>query len=95
MELLRALIETVQSDPDITTAGMLERWRHDEQGKHLGKLAASEVPAEDEFDPEAELRDCLEQLAAAGRRDRVDYLMEKQRINPLTDEEKAELRQLN
>jgi DNA primase len=95
VDLLHDLIETVQSDPDITTAGMLERWRHDEQGKHLGKLAASEVPAEDEFDPEAELRDCLEQLAAAGRRDRVDYLMEKQRINPLTDEEKAELRQLN
>ena len=95
VDLLHDLIETVQSDPDITTAGMLERWRHHEQGKHLGKLAASEVPAEDEFDPEAELRDCLEQLAAAGRRDRVDYLMEKQRINPLTDEEKAELRQLN
>ena len=95
VDLLHDLIETVQSDPDITTAGMLERWRHDEQGKHLGKLAASEVPTVDEFDPEAELRDCLEQLAAAGRRDRVDYLMEKQRINPLTDEEKAELRQLN
>ena len=95
VDLLHDLIETVQSDPDITTAGLLERWRHDEQGKHLGKLAASELPAEDEFDPEAELRDCLAQLAAAGRRDRVDYLIEKQRVNPLTDEEKAELRQLS
>ena len=94
VDLLQDLIETVQTDPDISTAGLLERWRHDEQGKHLGKLAAAELPAEDEFDPEAELRDCLEQLAAAGRRDRVDYLIEKQRVNPLTDEEKAELRQL-
>jgi len=93
--LLQDLIETVQSEPNITTAGMLERWRHDEEGRHLGKLAAVEMPDEEEFDPREELSACLDQLALAGRRERIDFLIEKQKLNPLTDDEKSELRQIN
>jgi DNA primase len=95
VELLHDLIETVQEEPNITTAGLLERWRHDEKGRHLGKLAALEVPEEDDFDAAAELAACLDQLALAGRRERVDFLIEKQKLSPLTDEEKSELRQLH
>ncbi len=94
IDLLRDLIETAQQEPNITTAGLLERWRHDEQGRHLGKLAAVEVPGDEEFDPAAELADCLEQLALAGRRERIDFLIEKQRVKPLDESEIAELRQL-
>jgi len=94
IDLLHRLIETVQNEPNITTAGLLERWRHDDQGRHLGKLAAVEVPGDDGFDPAAELRECLDQLAVAGRRERVDFLIEKQRINRLSEDEIAELRQL-
>ena len=95
VELLQQLIETVQKEPNITTAGLLERWRHDEDGRHLGKLAAIELPGDEDFDPGAELHDCLAQLATAGRRARVDLLIEKQRVNQLSDEEKAELRTLS
>ena len=95
IDLLHDLIETVQDEPNITTAGLLERWRHDEQGRHLGKLAAVEVPADDDFDPAAELGDCLEQLALAGRRERIDFLIEKQRVKSLDEDEIAELRQLS
>jgi DNA primase len=95
VDLLHDLIETVQAEPNITTAGLLERWRHDEGGRHLGKLAAAEVPEEEDFDAAAELAACLDQLALAGRRERIDFLIEKQRLSPLSDEEKAELRQLN
>jgi DNA primase len=95
IDLLHDLIETVQAEPNITTAGLLERWRHSEHGRHLGKLAAVEVPDEEDFDPGLELVACLQQLAAAGRRERIDFLIEKQRLTSLTDEEKAELRQLN
>jgi DNA primase len=94
IDILQELIETVQADPNISTAGLLERWRHDDQGRHLGKLAAVELPLEEEFDPESELGDCLNQLAHAGRRERIDFLIEKQKLNPLTDEEKSELRQI-
>jgi hypothetical protein len=30
----------------------------------------------------------------AGRRDRIDVLIEKEKLNPLTDEDKSELRQI-
>jgi len=95
IDLLHQLIETVQEEPNITTAGLLERWRHDEEGRHLGKLAAVEMPSDEDFDPAAELHDCLAQLATAGRRARVDLLIEKQRVNNLSDEERAELRSLS
>jgi len=95
VELLHDLIETVQEEPNITTAGLLERWRHDDEGRHLGKLAAVEVPQEEDFDPAAELEACLDQLALAGRRERVDFLIEKQKLSSLTDDEKSELRQLH
>ena len=95
VELLHDLIETVQEEPTITTAGLLERWRHDDEGRHLGKLAAIEVPQEDDFDPAAELEACLDQLVLAGRRERVDFLIEKQRLSSLSDDEKSELRQLH
>ncbi|MDH3551507.1 MAG: DNA primase [Gammaproteobacteria bacterium] len=95
VDLLRDLIETVQKEPNITTAGLLERWRHDDKGRHLGKLAANEVPHEEDFDPAAELEACLDQLALAGRRERIDFLIEKQRLSSLSDDEKSELRQLH
>jgi DNA primase len=95
IDLLQDLIETVQVEPNITTAGLLERWRHDEQGRHLGKLAALEVPDDEDFDAGEELAACLEQLAVAGRRERIDLLIEKQRLSQLSDEERAELRQLS
>ena len=93
-ELLRALIETVHNEPNITTAGLLERWRNHEQGRHLGKLAAAAIPVDDEFDPVAELTACLAQLALARRKERVDFLIEKQRDTGLSGDEKAELRTL-
>ena len=93
-DLLRALIETAQAEPTISTAGLLERFRHDEQGRHLGKLAASELPADDEFDAAAELGECLDQLAQAGRKERVEFLIEKQRVSGLSEDEKSELRSL-
>ncbi len=91
VDLLAALIETVQAEPNITTAGLLERWRQDEKGRHLGKLAAANVPEDDEFDPAAELAECLQQLAIAGRKERIEFLIEKQRVTGLSDDEKSEL----
>lgn len=93
-DLLRDLIETVQAEPNISTAGILERWRNHEQGKHLGKLAATEVPDSEDFDAAAELADCLRLLAQSGARDRIDFLIEKERLGSLSADEKEELRGL-
>ena len=93
-DLLQSLIETVQAEPNITTAGLLERYRQDDQGRHLGKLAASEMPMDDDFDAAAELADCVGQLAMAGRKERITFLIEKQTLSGLSDDEKAELQEL-
>ena len=74
--------------------GLLERFRHDEQGRHLGKLAAVELPEDEDFDAAAELAECIDQLVLAGRKERIDFLIEKQKLSGLSDAEKAELRQL-
>ncbi len=94
VDLLVRLIETVHDEPNINTAGLLERFRHDEEGRHLGKLAATEVPDDPNFDAAAELEQCVVQLETSRRRERIDLLIKKQRVEPLTDEEKAELRGL-
>jgi len=94
-ELLIRLIETIQAEPNITTAGLLERFRHDDEGRHLGKLAAVEIPGEDEFDAAAELDQCLDQLKLAARKERIDFLIKKQRDSSLSADEIAELRQLH
>jgi DNA primase len=93
-ELLRDLIETVQAEPTMTTAGLLERWRTHEEGRHLGKLAAVQLPVSDDFDATAELQQCMAQLALAGQRERVDFLIEKERLSTLSEAERSELREL-
>lgn len=93
-ELLRDLIETVQSEPNMTTARLLERWRTHEEGRHLGKLAAVELPVSEDFDAAAELEQCIAQLKLAGKRERVDFLIEKERLRVLSDAERNELREL-
>jgi DNA primase len=92
-DLLREIIETLQAEPNMTTAGILERWRNREEGRHLGKLAAVEVPDDDDFDAVAELEHSLEQLAVFGQRERVDNLIEKERLSELSEAERTELRE--
>lgn len=92
--LLRILVETVRGEPNITTAGLLERFRNHEEGRYLGRLAGTEIPPDDEFDPAPELAECLRRLALDGNREKINFLIEKQRHSSLTDAEKWQLREL-
>jgi len=94
-DLLRELIETVQAEPNITTAGLLERFRNDPEGQHLGKLTLIELPDTEDFDAAAELVHCIAQLSLSARRERIDFLIEKQRLGGLSSSEKNELRNLS
>ncbi len=94
VRLLRSLIETVQGEPNISTAGLIERYRNDDEGRHLGQLATTEVPGGEDFDTAAELTACITQLAQAAARERIDFLIEKQKVNSLSDDERLELREL-
>ena len=93
-ELLHDLVESIQSEPNMTTAGLLERFRNHEEGQHLGKLATVEVPSTEDFDGAAELDDCVAHLLKSTRSERIGNLIEKQRLDTLTAAEKDELREL-
>jgi len=94
-DLLRDLIETVQAEPSMSTGGLLERYRNHPEGQHLGKLVTVELPESDDFDAAAELAECITQLESMARKERMDFLIEKQRLKTLRDIEKDELRALS
>ena len=93
VELLRNLIETVQTEPNITTAGVLEHWRHNAEGRHLGKLAAQDIPNDDEFDAGAEFAECLNTLTRMGRRKYFRKRIKEQPVSEWSDEDRAEFKQ--
>ena len=90
-EILKKLIQTIQKKPDINTAGLIEVWRNDAEGKFLGQLASKELPGNDEFNAQAELNDCLTQLNKSYTKTRVTSLINKQRNENLSNDEKKEL----
>ena len=57
-------------------------------------MVPAAVAMDEEFDAGAELQECLQQLATAGRKERIEFLIEKQRVTGLNDDEKSELQQL-
>ncbi len=68
--LLRRLLETVRAEPQITTAGLIERYRDDPEGRHLDRLAAVEL-LDDEAAAAAVLRDSIQHIVAAEERRRA------------------------
>jgi DNA primase len=94
MELLLALLEDVAGSPNLTTGGLLERWRDHEAWPHLQKLAATEMMATEEV-ALAELQDCLERLEEERIRRRHEELFEISREGPLSPEQRAELNSLH
>ena len=93
-EILRKLIQTIQKKPDINTAGLIEFWRNDSEGKFLGQLASKELPKNDEFNAQAELNDCLIQLNKSYIKTRITSLIDKQRNEDLSSDERKELNEL-
>ena len=91
VQLLYELIKTSKNEPKITTAGLIERWRDDKEGKHLGKLAAMELPEHEDFNAIEELKNCINQLMVLANRKRILALIEKEKQALITDKEKTEL----
>jgi DNA primase len=89
--LLRQVLEVAAAQPQISTAGLMERFRHDPAGRHLGQLATA-APLDDEDAASKVLRGCVERIVAAYRRERLSTLLE--RGNSLSDAERAEAREL-
>jgi len=94
MDLLLELLEVARSRPEITTGGLLERWRENSAQRHLLRLASSEMLTSSEAAPGV-LGDTLREiLRREGPERRTERLLEKARSSELSDAEKEELRRL-
>ena len=94
VEILKKLVTTIQEKPQITTAGLIELWRDDPEGKFLGQLAISELPENEDFNAKDELQDCLHQIMRDNHKARIAHLINKQSNNELASDEKKELNDL-
>ena len=90
-ELLRRLLETVSENIDITTAGLLERFRNDPEGQHLGRLASAQLLDDGEVVSQI-LKDSLERIVQNYRKERLGALHVKGQS--LESQERAELEEL-
>jgi len=92
--LLMELLEICRSNPDIGTAGLLERWRERPEHPHLLALAANDLLISEEAAPVV-IGDTLRQIVRrAGPERRTETLIAKARAEGLSPQEKQELRDL-
>ncbi len=69
-DLLRRLLDMIRDNPRIRSATLLERFRDDPEGRHLGRLAAI-APLDDEDAAPAVLADSLDRLIREHREKKV------------------------
>ncbi len=93
MALFRQVLGQLQEAPVASTAALLERFRGSEHEATLARLAVWEHPALAQ-DVATEFSGVLEQLRRTQTHQRTERLLQKQRLDGLSGEEKAELARL-
>ncbi|MGI9301936.1 MAG: DNA primase [Gammaproteobacteria bacterium] len=92
--LLMKLLETLQSDPHLTPAGIVERFRDSENHDHLLQLMAWRPPRPDLDLLETEFKDVMARLSGLNDERRTEALLRKARADGLDATEKKELQAL-
>jgi len=87
------LVETIRLNPHMNCAGILERWRGTENGKHLAKLAQQSISLDDEG-IQLEFLDVLQWLVKQRRNQRAEQLLAKSKLGTISEEEKRELKEV-
>ncbi|WP_225765136.1 DNA primase [Stenotrophomonas sp. Marseille-Q4652] len=93
IELLIELLELVQQRPEITTGAVLEHFTGREEQAALHKLAAIELPGDEQAWAQ-ELHDAMLQMEKQLLQQRLEELQAKQLQQGLDDTDKYELREL-
>ena len=88
--LLHRLLETVVENPDIVPAQLLERFRDDSEGRHLGRLLDN-APLDAEDAAVAVLQEMLQRIVVEAKKRRLQALVSR---SSLSSEERAEIRQI-
>jgi len=92
-DLLFKLLETLQQQPHLTTASLVEHWRDDASYQHLMTLANwnHEIPEEileDEF------LSAFGKINVSTSKQQMQFLLDESKKRPLTTDEKHQLKQL-
>ncbi len=93
MPLFRMLLGLIKSSPKINTASIIEHFRDSEHKHSISRLAAWRHSAL-EHDIVAEFQGVLTQIHRTAVREKIDTLLQKEKISGLTSAEKAELAKL-
>ena len=91
IELLMRILEITRDNPQINTGGLLERFREDPNGRHLGELAKEPALDDAEAAPRV-LLDSLGRIVANHRKERLSLLLGRR--SELNEDEEAELKTL-
>jgi DNA primase len=93
MSVLRSVLAELSASPNLSSAMLLERFRGAEHEKTINALFSEEVLFKDENEL-SDFQQAIERLQQQVNNQRLDELLHKSKIMPLTQEEKQELRQL-
>jgi DNA primase len=94
VEVLRELLDTLQSQPALHTAQLLERWRDQPLAERLARLAAEPALLADEKAAGDEMITAVKKLAQGTAGAELDALIEKERNGGLDASERTRLREL-
>lgn len=94
ISLYAEILETLRSNPNITTAGILERWQGRQEEIHLLRLIASRDVYLDPSAAQHEFQDAIARLLAQRNEARFEMLRLKAQTEGLDSQEKTEFSQL-
>ncbi|HEX5314379.1 MAG TPA: DNA primase [Gammaproteobacteria bacterium] len=92
--LLAEVVETLRTDPHLTTAGVLEHWRDRPEASLLGRLASRDPLIDGDEALAAEYRKVLADLVRTGREAEIRQLREAATLRDLDQTERERLRRL-
>jgi DNA primase len=93
-EVLRELLDALQTQPALHAAQLLERWRDQPLGERLARLAAETPMLEDEQPAGDELVTAVRELARAASEAELTGLIAKEQQSQLSDAERQRLVEL-
>jgi DNA primase len=89
--LLAKLIETIEESPHINAAAILDRWRNTKHEASIVSLMQWQPESDDDVMLAREIKDCLRQIRKQAYGKKLEYLLQKERINGLDDLDKRDL----
>ncbi len=89
--LLAKLIETIEESPHINAAAILDRWRNTQHEASIVSLMKWQPKSDDDAMLAREIKDCLRQIRKQAYEKKLEYLLQKERINGLDNLEKRDL----